>query len=133
MSDDETGPIEPDAPGPPTAAPTAAQPAYAMPLPAGFPVGYPAYAVPPQRPRFADQVMGMRAVAATALACLIVGGLGGFVLGRATGADDNRFGVRGPGFIQQRGAFPNGPGTNQAPNPQFGQPNQQFGQGRSGR
>jgi hypothetical protein len=126
MSDDETGPIEPGAPGLPTGAPTPAQPAYAMPFPPGFPAGYPAYAAPQQRPRFADQVMGMRAVVATALVCLIVGGLGGFVLGRATGADDNRFGMRGPGFVQQRGAFPNGPGTN-------GAPNQQFGQGQSGR
>jgi hypothetical protein len=63
---------------------------------------------PQQRPRFADQVMGMRAVVATALACLIVGGLGGFALGRATGNGDNRM-LRGPGMFQQRGAFPNSP------------------------
>lgn len=91
---DETGPIEPEAGAP-------------VPPPAG----YPAYAVPQgpaqPRPRFADQVMGMRAVVATALACLVVGGLGGFVLGHATGQDDRM--MRGPGFFQQRGAFPNLP------------------------
>jgi len=128
MSDDETRPIEPDAPAPPASAPQAvagpdagtpqpgqAQTAYAMPLPAG----YPAYAAQ-QRPRFADQVLGMRAVVATALACLIVGGLSGFVLGHATGGgNDDRFG-NGPGFFQQGGGFPGGP-------------NQQFGQGQGGR
>jgi hypothetical protein len=136
MSDDETRPIEPGAPTPPPTAPTVgapapqesaapptqAQPAYAMPVPAG----YPAYAAPPERPRFADQVMGMRAVVATALACLIVGGLSGFVLGHAAGSDDGGFG-RGPGgfgSFQQRGTFPGGAN---------GAPNQQFGQGQSGR
>jgi hypothetical protein len=64
--------------------------------------------MPQQRPRFADQVMGMRAVVATALACLIVGGLGGFALGRATGNGDNRM-LRGPGMFQQRGALPSTP------------------------
>jgi uncharacterized membrane protein len=135
MSDDETRPIEPEAPTPPPPAPQAApatqdppapqgapaQPAYAMPLPPG----YPAYAAQ-QRPRFVDQVLGMRAVVATALACLIVGGLSGFVLGHAAGSDDGGFG-RG-GFVQQRGAFPGGP-NGQAPNQQFGQ---QFGQGQNG-
>jgi hypothetical protein len=130
MSDDQSPPIEPEAP-----APQPAQPAYAMPLPAG----YPAYAAA-QRPRFADQVMGMRAVVATSLACLIVGGLGGFVLGRATGADHNGFGRAPGGFLQHGGAFPQRPGNGQAPNGQTpngqapnGQPNQQFGQGQSGR
>jgi hypothetical protein len=125
MSDDETRPIEPEGPEAPVppAPPAAAQPAYAMPLPAG----YPAYAVP-QRPRFADQVMGMRAVVATALACLIVGGLGGFVLGRATGEDHARFMGPGGGFFQQRGAFPDGPGAGPVPNGQL--PNGQFRNGQ---
>jgi hypothetical protein len=133
MSDDETRPIEPGAPEPPPAA-TAADaaepaPAYAMPLPAG----YPAYGVPPAqpRPRFADQVLGMRAVVAVALACLIIGGLSGFILGHAAGRDDQRFGRAPGGFFQQR-AFPEGPGFgNGAPNqqtPPFGQ-----GQGQNGR
>ena len=76
-----------------------------MPLPAG----YPAYGVPPAqpRPRFADQVLGMRAVVAVALACLIIGGLSGFILGHAAGSDDQRFGRSPGGFFQQR-AFPNG-------------------------
>jgi hypothetical protein len=73
MGDDQTRPLDPDAHAPPPAA--------------------------HQRPRFADQVMGMRAVVATAIACLIVGGLGGFALGRATG-DDRGFG-RGPHMFQR--------------------------------
>src|SRR4051794_15485076 len=104
MSDDETRPIDPEAPAPP---PTQEghPPAYAMPLPAG----YPAYAVPQpahERPRFADQVLGMRAVVAVALACLIIGGLSGWILGHAAGSDGERFG--GPGGFLQRSAFPNG-------------------------
>jgi hypothetical protein len=134
MSDDETRPIDPEAPVPPTVEPQppasaaaqpgpqpATQPAYAMPLPAG----YPAYAAP-QRPRFADQVMGMRAVVAVALACLIIGGLSGFILGHAAGSEGGRSG-RLPG--SQR-IFPNG--QNGFPNGSNGFPNQQFGQGQSG-
>jgi hypothetical protein len=141
MSDDQTRPIEPEAPAPPPQAEApspgapdapetpqpqqyaAGQPAYAMPLPAG----YPAYAAQ-QRPRFVDQVLGMRAVVAVALACLIVGGLSGWILGHAAGSDGGRF---GPGFMQ-RGSFPEGQNTfpgqppNQQPDQQFGQP---FGQG----
>jgi uncharacterized membrane protein len=116
MSDDETRPIEPDAPVPPPGpeAPQQSeqavqqaqqqqsmpQPAYAAPWP-----GYPAYAAQ-QRPRFADQVLGMRAVVAVALACLIIGGLSGWILGHAAASDNGRFG-RGPGFLQ-RGSFPDG-------------------------
>jgi hypothetical protein len=132
MSDDQTTSTEPQAPvaasapepGAQPGAQPGSQPAYAMPLPAG----YPTYAAA-QRPRFADQVMGMRAVVATSLACLVVGGLGGFALGHATGDDHNGFG-RAPGGFQQRGdAFPNGPGTPQQP---FGQ-SQGQGQGQGGR
>jgi hypothetical protein len=128
MSDDETRPIEPEAPAPQAqpSPPTYAgqQPAHAMPLPAG----YPAYAGQ-QRPRFADQVLGMRAVVVIALACLIIGGLSGWILGHAAGTDGGRFGGPG-GFIQQRGTFPGGQdgfpqGSNGAPAP--------FGQGQSGR
>jgi hypothetical protein len=75
-----------------------------MPLPAG----YAAYA-PQQRPRFADQVLGMRAVVAVAIACLIIGGLSGWILGHAAASDNGRFG-RGPGFLQ-RGSFPDGQNT----------------------
>jgi hypothetical protein len=140
MSDDETRPIGPDAPAPTPAPPPAAeaqqpppdgqvyagqapyagQPPYAMPLPAG----YPAYAVQPLqagRPRFGDQVMGMWAVVAVALACLIIGGLSGFILGRATGDTRDGF-VRGPGFSFQRGPMGNAP--NGFPNGQNGFSNQ---------
>jgi len=123
MSDDETRPIEPDAPAaPPASAPEAAtapdagapqpgpaHPAYATPLPAG----YPAYAAQ-QRPRFADQVLGMRAVIAVAIACLLIGGLSGAILGRASADNGDRFG--NGGFFHQGDGFPGGP-------------NQQFGQG----
>ncbi len=135
MSDDETRPIEPEAPlppaqpeaqqGPPAGAPapTTGQPAYAMPIPPG----YPAYAAQ-QRPRFADQVLGMRAVVAVALACLIIGGLSGWILGHAAGSDDGGFG-RGPGFLQ-RGSFPEGQnGFGNQPNG----PAQPFGQGPNAR
>jgi hypothetical protein len=82
--------------------PTTGQPAFAMPVPPG----YPAYAAQ-QRPRFVDQVLGMRAVVAVALACLIIGGLSGWILGHAAGSDGGGFG-RGPGLWQQRGSFPEG-------------------------
>jgi hypothetical protein len=144
MSDDETRPIEPEASAPPPqadspepheaqpqpSAPTYAsgQPAYAMPQPAPLPAGYPAYGGQ-QRPRFADQVLGMRAVVAVALACLIIGALSGWILGHAAGTDGERFGGPG-GFVQQRGTFPGGPdgfphGPNGAPDPN--------GSGQSGR
>ena len=128
MSDDQTSPIEPEAPAPPHGVAAPSQPAYAMPLPAG----YPAYAAaqPQPRPRFADQVMGMRAVVAVALACLIIGGLSGFILGHAAGNDPGGFGMRGTGFPQHGGAFPNGPGFGQGPG-QGTAPNPQFGQGQS--
>jgi uncharacterized membrane protein len=127
MSEDESRPIEPRAPSPPrppegeappsgASSPPAGQPAYATPLPAG----YPAYAASP-RPRFVDQVLGMRAVVAVALACLIIGGLSGFILGRASAEDTGQL-LRGPGGfagLDQRGAFPDGP---------HGAPHQPFGQ-----
>jgi hypothetical protein len=127
MSDDETRPIDPEAPAPPPTPPLthgAQPPAYAMPLPAG----YPAYAVP-QRPRFADQVLGMRAVVAVALACLIIGGLSGWILGHAAASEGGRFGGPG-GFLQQRSTFPDG--QDGFPNGSNGFPNQQFGQGQDG-
>jgi hypothetical protein len=78
-----------------------------------------------QRPRFVDQVLGMRAVVAVALASLVVGGVGGAVLGATT---DNG----NAGFGPSPGAFGIGPdtgwnGQNQIPNPQNGFPDQQFG------
>ena len=117
MSDD-TGPVEAGAEAPeppvPPASPGQGQPAYALPYPPGYPAyagGQPLPGMQQQRPRFADQVMGMRAVVATALACLIVGGFGGYALGRATGNGDSRM-MRGPGMFQQRGAFPGTPQGN---------------------
>jgi hypothetical protein len=104
MSDDQTRPIEPDAPQP-----SHAQPAYAMPVPAG----YPPYAAQ-ERPRFVDQVLGMRAVIAVAIACLLIGGLSGAILGRASADNGDRFG--NGGFFQHDGGS-------------LGGPNQQFGQG----
>jgi hypothetical protein len=93
----------PDAPAPPPAQPV--QPAYA---------GAPA-------PRFVDQVMSMRAVIAVALATLIIGGLGGFVLGERTNGGDGRFGHGGfPGGMRQGGTFPQQghlPPQGQVPNP----------------
>ena len=131
MSDDETRPIDPEAPARPPTPPPRLEPqppAYAMPLRAG----YPAYAAQ-QRPRFADQVLGMRAVVAVALACLIIGGLSGFILGRAAGDSQNRF-FQGPGGFagfEQPGTFPTAPnGTSNGPD---GIPNQQFGQGQNNR
>ncbi len=93
----------------------AAPPGYAVPVP---PTGYAGYAVP--RPRFADQVMGMRGVIAVALACLIIGGLSGFILGHAA-ARDGRFG-RGP-IVFQRGLPDSGP--NGFPDGPNGSPHQQ--------
>ena len=71
----------------------------------------------------------MRAVVAVAFACLVIGGLSGWILGHAAGTDGGRFGGPG-GFVQQRGTFPGGQdgfphGPNGAPDP--------FGQGQSGR
>jgi hypothetical protein len=139
MSDDDTRPIDPEAPAPPPPATEASQqpppygatyaagqPPYAMPVPAG----YPAYAAQ-QRPRFADQVMGMRAVVAVAIACLLIGGLSGAILGRAS-ADNHEGFVRGPGDFTyfQRGPFVNPP--NGFPNQPNGNSKQGFGQGQNG-
>ena len=122
MSDDETRPIEPEAPAPPQQPESPeAQEAQSQPSP-------PTYAGQ-QRPRFVDQVLGMRAVVAVAFACLVIGGLSGWILGHAAGTDGGRFGGPG-GFVQQRGTFPGGQdgfphGPHGAPDP--------FGQGQSGR
>ena len=51
----------------------------------------------------------MRAVVATSLTCLIVGGLGGFVLGHATGDDHNASEAAPPGGFLQHSTFPNAP------------------------
>jgi len=133
--DDETRPlgtrtIDPEPAAPPTTEwppvpPYAGRPGPGHPGYAGQP-GYPAA----QRPRFSDQVLGMRAVLGVALAALVLGGLGGFLLGAlTTGSDGDRFG--GPGGFGRQGF---GPGQSfnqgQAPNgQQNGQPNgQQNGQ-----
>jgi hypothetical protein len=52
------------------------------------------------RTPFRDRVIGLRAVIAVALACVVLGGVGGTVLGATTNGGDDRFG--GPG------AFPGG-------------------------
>jgi hypothetical protein len=100
----------------PEAAPTA--PPYAPPpVPA-----YAAYDQPPDRqsrPRFWDRVVGMRGVIAVALACVVLGGVGGTVLGATTNGGDDRFGGHGG-----PGAFPGG-----GP----GQPGQGFQPGQQGR
>jgi hypothetical protein len=70
------------------------QPTPAQPLP---PEGY-AHPdpVPAAGPRFRDRVLGMRSVAAVALASLVLGGLGGAALGAVSaGGDEDRRG--GPG------------------------------------
>jgi hypothetical protein len=77
----------------------------------------PAYAAPVQQ-SFFDQVLGMRAVIAVALAALIIGGLSGFILGEHTNGGGDRFGHGGPG------GFPGGQGFR---GPLQGQP--PFGQG----
>ena len=88
-----------------------------------LPPGYPAYAAPSAqpRPRFADQVLGMRAVVAVALACLIIGGLSGFILGHAAGATTGASAARPVGSSSSapsrtaRDGFPNG--SNGIPRP----------------
>ncbi len=93
------------APGDPYAKPYAGPyaPPYAGPNPpqAGYPAypGYPGYP-PAPRPRFRDQVLGMRAVIAVALVALVIGALGGALLGAlANHGGDDRFG--GPGGFQR--------------------------------
>ncbi|MFZ2015971.1 MAG: hypothetical protein WAV00_19315 [Nocardioides sp.] len=91
-------------------APAAPHPGYAPPYagPADTQAGYPAYPgypgypgyPPAPRPRFRDQVLGMRAVIAVALVALVIGGLGGALLGAlAHHGGDDRFG--GPGGFQR--------------------------------
>lgn len=99
----ETGPTEPEA----SAAAGAPMPPSAS---GEWQQAYAGQPLPQQRPHFADQVMGMRSVVATALLCVLVGGLGGFALGHAGRGDDDRMMMRGPGMFQQRGAMPNPPG-----------------------
>jgi hypothetical protein len=128
MSDEQTRPTGPDAPIPPPSAPAYGGTTTLDP-------SLPTYVAPPlqARPRFVDQVLGMRAVVAVALASLIVGGLSGFVLGHATGGDGGRFGGRPGGFpnVQQQGTLPNAP--NGIPNGQNGIPNQGPDQDQDGR
>jgi hypothetical protein len=98
--------------GPPYAAP------YGVPQYAGYPA-YLGYPPPPQRPKLSDQVLGMRAVIAVALAALVIGGLGGALLGALTsGNDDTSFG--GPSGFPQ-GGFGQLPNQGQLPQQQFGQ------------
>jgi hypothetical protein len=91
--------------------------------PTGPQTGYPGYPSHPgypsaPRPRFRDQVLGMRAVIAVALIALVIGGLGGALLGALSNNDD-RFG--GPGGLPR--------GFNQGQMPHQGQlPHQQFQQ-----
>ena len=84
-----------DQPG--TSAPEATTPAPVLPAEPARP----AYVAPVQQ-SFFDQVLGMRAVIAVALAALIIGGLSGFILGEHTGGGGDRH--FGPG------GFPGGPG-----------------------
>jgi hypothetical protein len=77
---------------------------------------------PDTRPRLRDHVVGMRGVAAVALAGLILGGAGGALLGAVSaGGDDDRMGPGRFGGPGQMGQFPGQP-------PQQGVP----GQGQPG-
>lgn len=78
MSHDETGTLDPEAP---------------------------AYAAQRSLP-LVELVLRLRAVVAVALACLIIGGLSGLLLGRAAGGAQGGFGP-GPGPAR-RGAFARG-------------------------
>lgn len=89
----------------------------------------------PARPRFSDLVLGLRGVIAVALASLIIGGFGGWVLGSTTDDSGNGRGglggFGGPGGQFQRGNLPNGqaPGqggafTGTQPQPNQNQPSQ---------
>jgi hypothetical protein len=81
---------------------------------------YPGYP-PPQRPKFSDQVLGMRAVVAVALVALVIGGLGGALLGALSGGNDDAIRFGGPGGFQQGGTFGQMPNQGQLPQQQFGQ------------
>ena len=64
-------------------------------------------------PRFRDRVLGIRGVAAVALAGLVIGGGGGFALGAVTDGGDDRMGpgragFGGPGQFQQFPGRPQG-------------------------
>jgi hypothetical protein len=110
MSDsDPTSTLEPDAP--------VAPPYVPPPVPA-----YAAYDhTPAHQPRtpFWDRVLGLRAVVAVALACVVLGGAGGTVLGATTNGGDDRFGGRGG-----PGGFPGQPGRFQPGQPGQLQPGQ---------
>ena len=100
-----------DQPG--TSAPKATTPAPVLPAEPASPT----YAAPVHE-SFFDQVLGMRAVIAVALAALIIGGLSGFILGEHTRGGEDRFGPGG--FPGGPGFRPQGGGTGQQPFP--GQP-----------
>jgi hypothetical protein len=78
-------------------------------------------------PRFRDRVLGLRGVIAVALACVVLGGVGGAVLGATTNGGGDRFGGRGgpgafPGQPGQPGQFrPGQQGPQQGRLPQQGQ------------
>ncbi|CAN5377635.1 hypothetical protein BH09ACT12_BH09ACT12_35070 [soil metagenome] len=78
--------------------------------------------VVPDRPGLRDRVLGIRAVAAVALASLIVGGLGGAALGALSdGADTDQRGPGGGQFVPgQQGQVPGGQ-QGQLPGGQQGQ------------
>jgi hypothetical protein len=98
MSDpDQTSTLAEEAPVPPPV----------QPAPPSAGPGQPGYAAP--APRFFDQVLRMRGVIAVALAMLIIGGLGGFVIGERTNGGDGRFGHGPGGFHGGQRVFPGGP------------------------
>lgn len=117
MSDQPPAPEEPAATDPGTADPGPAdQDADTAPLPAqpqAAPRPEPA-ASPSQVPAWRDRVLGLRGIVAVAIASLIVGGLGGFALGRIGDQDDEwrRGGMgwhHGPGGMPDRGEQGRGP------------------------
>lgn len=102
-----TNPQEPSPDAEPAQEQTQAQPPVPVgpSLPPAPPFPPPVAAAP--KTRFRDRVLGMRGVAAVAVAGLIIGGAGGAVLGAVTSGDDDRDGGRfgGPGGFGGPGQF----------------------------
>lgn len=105
--------------GQPTSQQSAATEASPWPAPvaaAATVAGSDSAAATPARPRFFDRVVGMRAVAAVALASVLVGGAGGAALGAlSNGDDDHRNGRFGGPMTNFQG--PSGLDGNQLPPP----------------
>ena len=102
MSEDDKTPAaeppahQPEAPADPAEQPTSQQPAateagsWPAPVAPAATVDGSSTVATPAKPRFFDRVVGMRAVAAVALASVLVGGAGGAALGALSNGDDDR-------------------------------------------